>query len=281
MNTQIYLMLIRDANFPFKKDRSSALKAAAQIPLLLKNFIQGDSLDLPFLRMIRVDSVENKISFPGVTTSYRPPGAVATTSGHDAGSYSDIKQARFRRQGKDDSEISARPRAPRDAPPPIPTAANSVRHAHAGNTFMKSHLPDHSDFVFTKQPDNATPQIAYGCSAQQIFPLAVFFFRRKIGVGVGGIRLPFMCIGLRKVRVVGWELGADLSETVTLKYADIAWTAVPPLADANIPGGLNVKDWDTEASKNLKGNWFGWTIQAITTAVVAAAGVATSMFGND
>eukprot|EP00913_Durusdinium_trenchii_P028468 g26696.t1 len=242
----------------------------------------GDSLDLPFLRMIRVDSVEHSIGFPGKKTTYHGADDVAEESGHDILSYSELEklQQHKRARGRNRSIPQPEPRrVRRNRRVNLAEVQRQVREIQ-WNEFMKSKVPEHGDFVFTKQPDNATPQLAYGCSSQEIFPLAVFFFRRKIGVGLGGVRLPFMVIGLRKVRLAGWSLGADLSETVTCKYADIAWTSVPPLADTNLPGAVTVKDWDTEASKSFDKKWFGWAVQGLTTAAVAAAGAATAILGG-
>ena len=46
--------------------------------------------------------------------------------------------------------------------------------------------------------------------------------------------------------------------------------------EIHLPGAINIKDWDTEASRSLKGNWFGITLQAVTAAVVAAGGIAVA-----
>ena len=94
MNTQVYLMLIRDFNVSFFKKRSTGLKIAAALPALIKNAITGDSLDLPFVGMIRVDNVVNKIGF----------GEDAT----NLASYADIAQARMNRHSSGEGNTKER-----------------------------------------------------------------------------------------------------------------------------------------------------------------------------
>ena len=81
------------------------------------------------------------------------------------------------------------------------TVKTGVRTGWRGkfdNTFLQLSLPDHNGLEFTKHTDNATPQIAYACSSQENLPIALFCFRRKIGLGVSGIRAPFMIVLAQK-----------------------------------------------------------------------------------
>ena len=187
MNTQIYLLLVRDVNVEFEHGKMAALKFVTQFGSIVKNFIQGDSLDLPFLRMIRVDSVEHSIGFSGKKTTYHGKDDVGVTSGHDNPDYAgDFREMRkLRGSGKSVVAVQRKLDADRSGARVTEIANTSFDDLLANqrnkkwNEFMRSKVPDHGDFIFTKQPDNATPQLAYGCSSQEIFPLAVFCFRRK------------------------------------------------------------------------------------------------------
>ncbi len=249
MNTQIYLLLVKKMNPHLPKT----------LPLMLKNAILGDSLDVPFLKLIRVKSINQQIEFEGETelTEVRNGALnVVSTSGNSVGSYAD--------------------------------ASGGNRHANGGrltsmkaNSFANLTLPSHSAFSFTKWLDNATPQLAYACTAQSPISEAIFFFRRRIGAGIAGVRMPFMCIRLKKCLISGWSMSGD-AETVTLKYREIMWATFDQLADINLPAGMSARLWDTELKEGGESPEvykFQALIAAIFTVGAAAWGLSEGSHG--
>jgi len=246
MNTQIYLLLVKQSNLP----------TAAAIPMLLKNAILGDSLDVPFLKFIRVRSIRQTVEFEGETelTEVQTDAQgvkslnVVSTSGNSAGSYA--AAAGTNRSGAFGM-----------------TAVNR-------NNFTNINLPAHSAFGFTKSLDNATPQLAYSCTAQSPFSHAVFFFRRRIGAGIAGVRMPFMCIWLKKCLISGWSMSGD-SENVSLKYREITWATFDQLADINIPTGMSARVWNTESKEGGEKP----EVYAVQMAVAAIFAAGTAAWG--
>lgn len=140
------------------------------------------------------------------------------------------------------------------------------------NAKLKINLPEHNEFVFTKNVDNATPQLAFAASSQEPIGHAVFAFRRRIGVGVQGVRLPYMMVFLRECLVNNWELNGD-QETVSLQYQRIHWLTYDQVTDWNYPTGMSNRYWD---DKNKKGgeNAKLYILMGLVMAAFAVAGSA-------
>jgi type VI protein secretion system component Hcp len=236
-----------------------------RIPLMLKNFVMGDSLDVPFIKFIKVQSVSHAIGFDAGNKVTR----VEDVDGKNtAVTYSNAKEAGGYDAGDNYSKWRITPRegvvgerhsrwqtqsvaSISDARQKRSTASG---HGLGGlrffsgfknNDYLNISLPDHNEFTFTKLVDNATPQLAYGCSAQEPYYFAAFFFRRRIGAGIEGVRLPFMGIGLTKCLITSWGL-SDETETITLKYKQIMWGTFDQIADINAPTGMSYRTWDTD-----------------------------------
>ncbi|WP_013628084.1 type VI secretion system tube protein Hcp [Rubinisphaera brasiliensis] len=140
------------------------------------------------------------------------------------------------------------------------------------NAKLKINLPEHNEFVFTKNVDNATPQLAFAASSQEPIGHAVFAFRRRIGVGVQGVRLPYMMVFLRECLVNNWALDGD-QETVSLQYQRIHWLTYDQVTDWNYPTGMSNRYWD---DKNKKGgeNAKLYILMGLVMAAFAVAGSA-------
>ncbi|TWT64206.1 type VI secretion system tube protein Hcp [Rubinisphaera italica] len=170
-----------------------------------------------------------------------------------------------------------------DSPVQAPAGGANFTGGVAGNTSftrfqnskLKISLPDHDSLTFTKNCDNATPQLAFAASAQEPVKHALFAFRRKIGNGVQGIRVPFMIIWLRECLIEGWELNGDV-ETVKIKYKTIKWCSYDQVSDWNMPTGMSNRDWDTQdqsGGEDIK----TYVIMAAIAAATAALGLGLSM----
>ncbi|MFN3160447.1 MAG: type VI secretion system tube protein Hcp [Rubinisphaera brasiliensis] len=160
-------------------------------------------------------------------------------------------------------------------------AVNSTTYQHSSKPFftpdfdnakLKINLPEHNEFVFTKNVDNATPQLAFAASSQEPIGHAVFAFRRRIGVGVQGVRLPYMMVFLRECLVNNWALDGD-QETVSLQYQRIHWLTYDQVTDWNYPTGMSNRYWD---DKNKKGgeNAKLYILMGLVMAAFAVAGSA-------
>jgi len=148
------------------------------------------------------------------------------------------------------------------------------------NAKLKINLPDHNEFTFTKNVDNATPQIAFAASSQEPLTHAIFAFRRRIGVGIQGVRLPYMMVYLRDCLVSSWKLDGD-QETVSIQYRRVHWLTYDQVTDWNYPTGMSNRYWDV---KNKKGGenpqlyiFMGLVLAAFTAAGVAAQAATTSL----
>jgi len=291
MNTQIYLMLVRKVN--------PKLPLPMRIPLMLKNFVMGDSLDVPFIKMIKVQSVSHKIGFDegGKITRVEGEGKDAK-----AVTYSSAKEAGAYGAGDAYSDIQVMPRkgvlgevSNRWQTRTVASLDSKVKTSGYGmgglrffsgfknNDYLNISLPDHNEFTFTKLVDNATPQLAYGCSAQEPYYFAAFFFRRRIGAGIEGVRLPFMGIGLTKCLITSWDL-SDETETVTLKYKQIMWGTFDQVADINAPTGMSYRTWDTdkkEGGETAEGLALQMLIAALTAGGALAATAIVGGFSEE
>lgn len=287
METQIYLLLARKAG------DFSAGGAAIWVKQVMKDMILGDSLDTPFLKFIRVQSIEHSIGFPGRKSVVEEHGGHAVeykSTGHDeeAGDYDD-SMYRARRPWAGRNYRRTRWGTYQEQRAGQEFKALQNRHLSRKQTFFSTFknnqyvapaLPTHEEFTFTKLPDNATPQLMYGCSAQEPMAFACFFFRRRIGAGIMGVRLPFMMIGLRKCLITGWQLGDDMTETVTLSYKDIIWSTFDQLADINVPTGMSARVWQTdtkEGGETMK----AYIPQAILAALTVIVGASVALTNAD
>lgn len=285
MNTQIYLMLVRKVN--------PNLPAPAKAAAMLKNFIMGDSLDAPFLKFIKVQSVSHSIEFGGEQSVTERHGKIAKTYKTDTGSSAgDYSQSRTRDHkwlagrtvtydrwgnklhsggGRDDRTYARNTGFTGGFKGLVSTFKN--------NQYVNINLPDHDDFTFTKLVDNATPQLAYGASAQEPFYFAAFFFRRRIGAGIDGMRMPFMGIALRKCLITSWSLD-DETEKISLKYKHICWGTFDQVADINAPTGMSQRVWNTESNEGGE-KPLGYVLQALVggLTVAASAGLSAALGG--
>lgn len=268
MNTQIYLLLVRKVN--------PNLPIAAKIPLMLKNFVAGDSLDAPFLKFIKVQSLSHSIAFGGEDSVTQVENGKAVTyktdTGGSSGDYSVQSDKHYTGGGyyeTHDRWGTTETTSFNDHRKYTPARKDyGVFSSFKQNQYLNINLPSHKDLEFTKLVDNATPQLAYGASAQEPFYFAGFFFRRRIGAGIDGMRLPFLGIGLTKCLITGWSL-SDETEKITLKYKHIMWGTFDQVADINAPTGLSSRVWDSE--KNEGGELKeGYLLQALIAGLTLA-----------
>jgi len=282
VQTQIYLALVRWSGGAFPSIKNFLL----MFPKLAKDMVKGDSLDIPFLQCIRVQSVSHEISIPGTKTTVVPQGAAQVESGYDAADYQTLQSLR-RSQWRND-RYNRRQRAAAEAQgqqyvdraisnPPLPPPAPPNPAPANRNEFIKSRLPSHGDITFTKSIDAATPHLSAGCAAQEVYPLGIFFYRRKTGLGVSAIRNPFFVMGVQKAIITSWSI-SDMTETVTLKYRDIGWCSMESVADTNLPDALkwSTRSYDGDTQSTEKGG-FASDLRTLTLLFVAAAGALTAV----
>jgi type VI protein secretion system component Hcp len=272
MNTQAYLLCIKapDSSVGWKSPKGgknvlswgSFTKKLGSI-IASGDFILGDSLDNPFIKFIRVQSVSHEIAFGSKQWAYDPEKEVKSPL---VGPLPEGAERPEVVTGKGD--WVSRGKGPTDYD--VLGARNDLYQKYlnrvesvtgvtdiaAGlgtrfaslftrrNEFADVVKPDQKAFVFSKFIDNATPQFAYAASAQEPLWLCVFFFRRRIGTDITGtgVRLPFLMIGLWKSQITGWSI-SNMMETVKLKYKGIAWAHIPPAADTNAPGWVPAMRW--------------------------------------
>ncbi len=268
-NEQIYLLLIRQLSPLAKNNPVMMLKAA----------ILGDSLDVPFLKFIRVNNFEHSIGFAGETSkNVIENGQVKSYSSGEGGmgGYNQSGTVDVRGGTKTTDRWGNREfRAPNQDLKRVAknTAAPKYTSKFKNNEFVNLKLPEHNDLTFTKPVDNATPQLAYACTAQEPLSEAIFFFRRRIGAGVAGVRLPYFMCRLQKCLITSWGLDDDLNESVTLKYKEILWATYDQLADINAPTGMSSRVWDVEQQEGGESTEV-YKFQAMVAALFAAAGAA-------
>ncbi|HLJ11977.1 MAG TPA: type VI secretion system tube protein Hcp [Planctomycetaceae bacterium] len=230
MNSQVYLLLVRGTDALPK----SAAAIGVALKALLLDMIRGDSLDVPYLNFIRVGSVAQSIGTIKEEYSYADasglgihdftPGVTDT----DSAGRSVLKY------------LQALDRlAPKPIPPPPPSAFGVPSNVGG----LSTHLPTQGTITFNKLLDGATPQLAFGCSTQEPFRFALFYFQRKVGFNLGSVVFPHLVLGLQRVMIRKWEM-ADDTEKVTLAYQKICWGAYNPWADAPIPQSVSTRYWD-------------------------------------
>lgn len=262
INSDIYLLLSQTHAGAYKKVEGNKAMALMLLKKLIAAMVIGDSLDAPFLGFIRVQGVKHDIALGKDT---KP---LEWEVGADEKLDTDDEKLR----GRQEKVIKFR------APTPEMQARIDAAYDKAigeqRNKFATSHLPDQNAFEFTKFIDCATPQLAYACSVQAKFPLAMFFFRKKVGLGLGGVRIPYLNIALRKVRITGYSV-ADDKETIKLQYGDIAWAALGQVGDSNLPFPVvSARMYDAEGKRGSEWNESGWAylVQAIGAAMSLIAG---------
>lgn len=280
MKNQIYLMLVRKVN--------PVLTGAAKAAAYLKNFVAGDSLDVPFMKFIRVQSTSHSIGFAGEQSVTERVGDSAQTftteTGKSASGYNQLSDEIEERFVRDRILHSNRFQHDRWGNRNFANGgivANENASAFSSfkkNQYVNINLPAHDDFTFTKYVDNSTPQLAYGCTAQEPFSFAAFFYRRRIGVGIKGVRLPYLTIGLNKCLISSWSLADDM-ETVKLSYKDIVWATYDQIADINAPTGMSSRIWDTE-SKEGGEKKEAYIAQALVGLLATAGGILADQFAD-
>ena len=287
MKSDIYLFLLRqEGKFEtFKDAYSKGGKAAIGMKLLkwLKGFVMGDSLDAPFIKFIKVGTVSHSISFGSDDKQLKYDNAALqegewTELNHSRGEFNSKSHALqnadlvakdyaadFLRQGGMWKTIDRTRRT-----------ASRRSAFDSGNMFLNSHTPSHGALSFSKKIDKATPQLAFGCSAQERFPFGIFFYRRRTGLGIEGSRMPYMVIGVDKVLISSWSLNGD-DETVTLKYKRIGWAATDQISDTNVSIPGFTRTWDVESRTGGEGGW-ALGLQALTLALAGMAGLLAKPF---
>lgn len=234
-----YLFMLRwNGDLPDGK-----VSVGAKLAKLLLGFIRGDSLDTPFVNFIPVTGFNHSV------------GSIT-----DEKSYSDLKKAtsydwkdsyRFKADEEADTNAFGTNAVTQERvifdnqrlenPDWQWTGATPTKQTEPG--MLKGNLPDHSHVTFTKRVDSATPQLAYGCTTQEQFKVALFYFRRKVGFNVAAVPFPYLVVGLENVVVRNWELDGD-KETVKLSYDRICWGAISQWADTPVPQGLTTRIFD-------------------------------------
>lgn len=223
MENDCYLFLLRwTGDVP-----KTPLGIAAQIPKLLLSFVRGDSLEVPFMNFIRVNSIEHGIS--SGTGEYKGRSWMGDQTkakgkwyqgGQGENLWSGITGKEFR-----------------------PTPEFNKYTGSVSEPGSMKHQPTQGTLKFTKHLDSATPQLAYGCSVQEQYKFAIFYFRRKVALNVSAVQFPYLMIGLEDVMISDWNLDGD-SEAVDLNYNRICWAGVSQLADTSVPQGVSVRIFD-------------------------------------
>jgi type VI protein secretion system component Hcp len=278
-HSDIYLLLYRQSG-TYKMISANKLTAAMVLATLTKGMIIGDSMDAPFMGFIKCTNIDHEI---GLGSSQKELEYGDSHLLPDDHLQSARKQA-ITRSNYDRYKAAHDDPANQAQQAQIQTAYDKVRKSidkayhkaveEQRHAFINTHLPKHDEFTFTKMVDRSTPQLAFGCSAQERFPCALFFLRKKVGFGLGGIRIPHLVIGLRKVRISKWKMGEE-KETVSLRYGDIAWAALGQVADSDIPMPIpTARLFSTEENAGGENFSSGWAygMQAIAAAATLIAG---------
>lgn len=268
MDSQIYLLLLRQSGSYKEWDKElkgmNAIKAAIIMKQLLKDIVVGDSLDAPFVKFIRVKSISHKLGFSGDSKFDKSGWAYKNAWKEESGQqYSANPLMRGTTNTVSNSGAFSKDFMPQLG-----------RELWGGNEFIQGKIPEHGEIQFKKYLDSATAELAYGCSAQEKFPLAVFFYRRKVGTGLGGIRLPYFVMGSFKCKIKEWELDGD-EETVSLHYKKIAWCSFDQWADTNVSYPWATRWFDQEQVKGGQGE-AAMALQMIVAAMVAVSGAVSA-----
>ena len=335
MPADIYMRILRDVD---PADDPTLLSIVPKLlsPIPLAGVIGGDSLDMPFIKWMKLTSFSNSIGFSSgkerqVYESQAAHGNVGDEDyreaeykvrevgyGTSAGSFSssrgnagdvasgpyvvkdwlnvnrthtrELGVTRWGRGAITQSRTDSAKRKSVDSDWKINRGSwssgrkGSQFRAMPGfwdrynNRHLNIDLPGHNDVEFTKNVDNATPQLAYACSSQHPIGTAVILFRRRIGLGVRGIRVPFMAVMLSKCLMTGWSLSGE-DESCSMQYEEIAWCTYDQIADFNVATGMSNRTWDTESKKGGESTALYVMMGAIAAAAMAGAGIDTLATG--
>ena len=309
-SSQVYLMLLRH---PFPDSEAMLLM---QIKTMLGSMIRGDSLDVPFMNCIKCHSFSHSIGGGGFGYGERSGakvgamsmdeykkgvvdsamvvagplaaagerrfgsaggyagaavgGAISTVGGAIAGGVGGGLVAAGRGIG---SKIGAQHTATGAA------ASSKWLYDDGAEPGLLSggKMPTHNSVSFSKNLDSASPQLSFGCSAQERFPIAIFFLRKKTGFKLGGVTHPHTVLAYTNCLITDWETDGD-TETVGLNYESMGMASFLQIADTPIPQGISWRHWD---KVNNEGGEKGWSALLIplTAAVVAIGGAAVTAAG--
>lgn len=250
MNSDIYLFLVRNegkwSTLSDTYNTAGKMAAVAQVVKWVKSIVVGDSTDSPFVGFIKVDNVDHRVAYDD------PEEQEEYSSQHHG-----LSKLHWSQIGRHGLLETRRPKT---------VQTNRRKSFETRNMFVQSHLPSHEKLTFEKKIDKATPQLAFGCSAQEKYVTAVFFYRRRTGLGIMGTRMPYMVIGLNKVLISDWSIDGDV-EKVGLSYKQIAWAATAQIADTNLSIPGFTRNWDVESRRGGEGGW-ALVLQAITAALM-------------
>ena len=249
--SQVYLLLFREGAFNYNAPLSAWNVATLLPSALLKDMVWGDSLDVPFMKWIRVEDLQHEIGY-----HKKDKGGFV----HPGGAYAD-RDVYGLATGLDE--------ALNIVGSLLPSAVCVTDYA--SNTGHPISLPPHGELEFSCFPGKQTPQLSFGCMAQEKFPLAIFCFRRRIGPGLGGIRNPQFVIGLKDCMVRDWSIGGNLMESAKLSYNKIAWGAIDVVADTNLPAGFSLRWFNKSNSEGGEGG-FALIVEAVVQAISLTAG---------
>lgn len=275
-HSDIYLLLYRQQG-TYKEVQVNKLTAPVVAKTLTKGMIIGDSLDAPFVGFIKCLGIEHNI---GLSAKQHE------LEWDEAHLHSGANLRELGRRALDDTLV----RAGYDRAAITEQDRRHLFNTRRGqqidaayhkavkqqrNAFINTHLPEHGEFQFVKMIDRATPQLAFGCCAQERFPLALFLYRKKIGTGIGGIRVPHLVVALRKVRISAWKITGEETEEVTLRYGDVSWASLGQIADTDVPVPIpSARTFDAEAlqgGENYSSSW-AYGIQFLAVALCAITG---------
>lgn len=275
MNGQCYLFLIRH---PIP-DNPTLLKA--KLPFILKDIIRGDSLDVPFVNFIRCYEFNHEIGSGGLSYGDRTG--------------SRVKWVNAPAEPPPGQELSRMQRAQKWFSTKPGIHLTHTRSLQGTNSWtgddepglFNDRMPEHGSVCFTKNLDAASPQLSFGCSAQERFPLAVFFFRRKTTFNIGGVVHPHTVIGYQNCLISDWSTDGN-TETVQLNYEVMGMAAFTQIADSKLPQGVSWRTWDTVNNVGGEKKPFGALLIPLTLGVIAigslvanAIGAPESYFSNE
>lgn len=328
MSTEIYFRIIKDVD-PSDDVTGASLIAKLMSPIPLPGVICGDSLDMPFIKWMKLTGFKNSIGFDsGTMRRIEGDGDDAEVKSYDYGRSSSSYGAA--RTGGDDAEgpaerqerdvveedvesigtirrgrMTTGKRTGRDRFGSFTqkkTRKRSLRRAGRGlewgdwgaesdwgkrsrpflsnfsnpNNFLNINLPNHNSVSFSKRIDNATPQLAYACSCQEPIGTAMVLFRRRIGLGIRGIRVPFMAIMLSKCLLSDWELDGE-DESCSMSYQEIRWCTYDQIADFNVATGMSARQWDTADNTGGESAVMYGVLGGIAAAAMLGAGLDTGI----
>lgn len=267
MDSNCYLFLLR-WNKALPK---SALEIASMIPRIPTSVVRGDSLEVPFMNFIKVNSIEHNI------------GGFGSGGAKD---YSDLNKFHrgtfWHKEAQESTAAEWTKWQERDAGGEW---QNRSRMTSASNNWrwtgeppmtepgaLRGSLPEQQHLSFSKSLDSATPQLAYGCTSQEQFKVALFYFRRKVAFNVASVQFPYMVIGLENVIIRDWSLDGD-AENMKLSYDRICWGSVSQFGDTPVPQGISTRVFDRRSQSGglvdasaLTGFVVGLTVAMYTAA---------------